>query len=511
MDRTENVTKNLKFTMTGEIILAVLKFVSRRMFLFFLGKEYLGVNGLFTDILSVLSLAELGFGVSITYSLYYPAAHNDTELIKSLMQLYHRFYRIVSVIVLLAGLSLTPFLGFFIREMPENVPNLSFIYILNVVNVSVSYLFAYTSTLLFVCQKKYIDAMIRAAVTLLSTVIQIIVLYLTGSYIAYLCISIGAVLLQNIAVSAKADSLYPYLREKDIRPLPDNIMLDIRRNVNAMILHRIGTVAVFSTDNILISKFVGVVTAGLYSNYMMVRGFLTIVVNALFNTFTPAMGNLNATETKERNHMAFRQLNFFAAWLFGWVSICLLFLYNPFIDIWLGRGYLLPDMVVFLIVVNFYVNSMRIPVTNTRSAMGLFRDNRFRSLIEALINLTVSVILAGKWGITGVIAGTIISTLALPFWIEPLGLYRYGLKRPCGKYFLHYFVHLLITAAAGTLTGILCQLAGETFFGLLLKIVYCTVIPNLIYILVYHRTNEFLFLKNTAGHIAGRLIRKFYS
>lgn len=497
--------------MVGEIILAVLKFLSRRMFLFFLGKEYLGINGLFTDILSVLSLAELGFGVSVTYSLYYPVAHNDTELIKSLMRLYRRFYQIVTVVVFLMGLSLTPFLGFFIREMPENIPNLSLVYVLNVVNVSISYLFAYKSTLLFVCQKKYIDAMIRSAVTLVSTAVQLIVLYLTGSYIGYLCISIATTLVQNIAVSAKADRLYPYLREKNIRSLPENVMTDIRRNVNAMILHRIGTVAVFSTDNILISKFVGVVTAGLYSNYMMIRGFLTIVINTVFNTFTPAMGNLNATATKEQNHIAFRHLNFFAAWLFGWVSVCLLFLYNPFIDIWLGKGYLLPGPVVLLIVVNFYVNSMRIPVTNTRSAMGLFRDNRFRSIIEALINLTVSVALARRQGIMGIIAGTLVSTLALPFWIEPLGLYRYGLKRPCGKYFHHYILHILVTIVAGALTGILCQISRETFAGFLLKIIFCTIIPNLVYILAYRRTEEFYFLKNIVVHTAGSLKKKIFS
>ena len=293
-----STAKNVKFTVLSELVLAGLKFVSRRVFVLLLGKEYLGLNGLFTDILSMLSLAELGFGVSITYSLYGPVAREDRELIKSLIRLYRRIYQGVSLVVLAVGVSLTPFLPFFVREMPADIPNISLIYILNVVNVSVSYLFTYKSTLLYVYQKKYIDGMIRAIVTLFATVVQIVTLMLTGNYVYYLYLSIGATLIQNIVISIKADKRYPYLKEKKVSPLPGTILQDIRRNVSAMILHRIGSVAVFGTDNFLIAKFVGIVTTGLYSNYMMIRGFLNVVINALFSGITPVMGKLNATETK---------------------------------------------------------------------------------------------------------------------------------------------------------------------------------------------------------------------
>ena len=162
MGRRKGIAKNVTWIVAGEMLLAIVKFVSRRVFVLLLGKEYLGITGLFTDILSVLSLAELGFGVSITYSLYRPVAEENRELIKSLMGLYRRFYQTVSLIVFLAGLSLTPFLSFFVKEMPKNIPNLSLIYILNVVNASASYWFAYKSALLFVYQKKYIETGIRA-------------------------------------------------------------------------------------------------------------------------------------------------------------------------------------------------------------------------------------------------------------------------------------------------------------------------------------------------------------
>lgn len=505
MDRTARVVKNFKFTVVSELALAVLKFVSRRAFVLFLGKEYLGLNGLFTDILSVLALAELGFGVSITYSLYRPVAQGDTELIRSLIRLCRRVYRWVGLAILAAGLSLTPFLSFFVREMPRGIPHIPLIYILNVVNVSVSYLFSYKANLLFVYQKKYVESLIRALTAFLFTVAQIGVLFLTGNYLYYLCLSIAATLAQNVAVSMKTDRLYPYLRQKGACPLPAEVKREIRRNVAAMLLNRVGAVAVFGTDNILISKFVGIVTAGLYSNYMMLRSFLNTVLNTMFGAITPALGHLNATESVENRRRAFRNLNFFGAWLSGWMSICLLCLCDGFIDLWLGEGYLLQEPVVLLIVVNFYVGSMRVPVANTRSAMGLFWDERYKSVLEALLNLALSVFLGRRWGILGILTGTLVSTLSLPFWIEPLGLYRYGLKQGAGEYFLRYFFHLLVTAAAGALTGFLCSFTGEGFAGFLVKGALCAVVPNGIYGAVYCQSAEFRFLIQTTGRVIARV------
>ena len=442
MDRAAPMEKNLKFAMAGELLLAVLKCLSRRVFVLLLGREYLGLNGLFADVLSMLSLAELGFSASITYSLYRPVAQGDAETIKSLVRLYRRVYRTVGIAVLTAGLSLTPFLSFFVKEMPEDIPCIPLIYVLNLVNASISYFFAYKSTLLFVHQKKYVETAIRAAVSLGATAAQTGVLLLTRNYIYYLLLAIGATIVQNAAVSLQADRLYPYLREKNVRPLPPEIWGEIRHNVRAMLLHRIGAVAVLNTDNLLISKFVGVAAAGLYSNYVMIRGFLNIMVGALFDVITPALGNLAATETVEGKQAAFRRLAFFSAWLFGWMSICLFCLYDPFIDLWLGEGYLLPAPAV-LIVANFYVTCMRTPVINTKSVLGLFWEDRHKSIVEAAFSLAV-------------------------------------------------------TAAAGALTWLLCGLTGSGTAGFLKKGFICAAAPNLAFWAAYGRTKEFLFLKGAA-------------
>lgn len=507
MVRAEHITRNVKYAVAGELLLAALKFVSRRMFVLLLGSEYLGLNSLFSDVLSMLSLAELGFSVSITYSLYRPVAHGDTELIKSLVRLYRKVYRIVGCVVFSVGLLLTPFLGFFVKEMPEDIPHIPLIYVLNLTNASISYFFAYKSTLLFVHQKKYIETAIRAAVSLAATAAQIAVLLLTGNYLYYLFLAIGATVVQNTAISWKADRLYPYLREKDVRPLPKEILLEISRNVRAMLLHRVGAVVVFNMDHLLISKFAGVAAAGLYSNYMMIRGFLNTLVSALFDAITPALGNLTATETEECRRTAFCRLHFFSAWLFGWMSICLFCLYDPFIDIWLGKGYLLSKPAVLLIVLNFYCTSMRTPVNNTKGVLGLFWDDRYKSLAEAACNLVVSVILAQRWGYEGIMAGTLVSTMAIPFWYEPLVLYRQGLHISVRKYFKVYLAHLAATAAVGAMTWSVCRATGGGVNGFLLKCLICILLPNAGYLILYRRMEEFSFFKNMAAKYAAQVWR----
>lgn len=500
MGGTEHITKNIKYAVAGEFLLAVLKFLSRRVFVLLLGREYLGLNGLFTDVLSMLSLAELGFSVSITYSLYRPVAQGDTEMIKSLVRLYRRVYRAVGLAVLALGLSLTPFLSFFFKEIPQNIPNIPLLYVLSLINAGIPYFFTYKSTLLFVHQKKYIETSIRAVVSLAATAAQVAVLFLTGNYLFYLYIAIGATVAQNAAIAVKTGRLFPYLREKNVRPLPAGTLDEIYRNVRAMLLHRIGTVAVFNTDNLLISKFVGVAAAGLYSNYMMIRGFLNILVTALFDAITAALGHLTATQTDASKQVTFRRLNFFSAWLFGWMSICLFCLYDPFIDLWLGKGYLLSKPAVLLLVLNFYFSSMRTPVNNTKSVLGLFWDDRYKSIVEAAVNLVVSVILVRRWGVEGILAGTLISTLSFPFWCEPMVLCRRGLRAPVKSYFRDYLLHLTVTAAAGVITWLLCCAIGEGYAGFMLKCLTCAAIPNLIYLAVYQRTEDFAFCHQMLKH-----------
>lgn len=508
MSRVDNVAKNMKFAIACQIVTGVVNFVVRRVFAIVLGQDYLGLSGLFADILSMLSLAELGFGTSILFSLYKPVAQGDVEKIKSLMALYRTAYRVIGLVVLGVGLALTPFLDWFVKEMPEGIPHIQWIYILNVVNSALSYFFIYKATLLFACQQKYVEMLVNTAVKTAAGLIQIGALLLTGNYFLYLGIMLCATLTQNAAISLETDRRYPYLRERKIRPLEREDKRIIFRNVAAMMFHKFGDVAIFSTDSILIAKFVSVAAVGLYSNYMLIRRTLIMVIDMLFSAITASMGNLNASETVERKRLAFRHVNFFSAWLFGWMSICLLWLYNPFIRLWLGEAYLFPMKIVVLIAANFYLYCMRIPVSTTKNAMGLFWNDRYKPIAEVAANLILSVLLARHMGIAGILLGTVLSTLLVPFWIEPLVLYRWGLEQGAGEYFLHYLLYLGVTAVAGLLTGALCALTPEGMGGFVLKLLVCAALPNAMYLAVYWRTENFRYLREVALRLVGRVLRR---
>lgn len=508
MSRVDRVARNTKVGLISQIAIILSNFIVRKVFVTMLGEEYLGLGGLFTDILSMLSLAEMGFGSAIVFSLYKPLAQNDHEKIKSLMDLYKKAYYVIGAFVLIAGAALTPFLDFFVKEMPEHIEHIGLIYLLNVLNAGASYFFIYKASLLFADEKKYVEMMISVRAKLICAAGQVLVLWLTHNYFLYMGVMVAATIMQNVMISVQVDRMYPYLKEKHLQPLPAEDTAVIRRNVGAMVFHKIGSVAVFGTDSILLAKFVSVAVVGLYSNYTLIRKALLNVIDMLYVSIAASMGNLNASETDDKKYEAYQHIHFFSAWLFGFVCVCLLGLYNPFIELWLGRAYLLPFSTVFLIVVNFYMSCMRIPVSKTKEAMGLFWNDRYKPIFEVAINLVVSIVLAGPMGINGIFIGTLVSTLTVPFIVEPYVLYRHGLKRSVLLYYRDYMLYLTVTAAAAAATLWLCSLTGAGLLSFVVKMAICSVVPNLVYLLAYHRTEDFHYLLSVARRLAGRFLKK---
>ncbi|MEE0899081.1 MAG: hypothetical protein U0L88_15845 [Acutalibacteraceae bacterium] len=507
MSRVDKVAKNMKIALLCQMLTAVESFVLRSVFVACLDEVYLGLNGLFADILSMLSLAELGFGTSIIFSLYKPVANSDKEKIKSLMRLYRNIYAIVGAFVLIAGLSLAPRLDLFLKEMPD-IPHLRLIYAMSVINSAASYFFVYKASLLFADQKKYVELIITTAVKFVGVLVQIVVLLLTHNYIALMAVIIATTLVQNICISASTDKRYPYLKDKNVRPLEKEDKLTLKTNVGAMVFHKFGSVAIFSTDSILMAKLVSVVSVGLYSNYMLIRKAIIMVVEVMFNGITSGMGNLSACEGGERRCEAFENIYFFSAWIFGFASICLAELYNPFITLWLGEHFTFGRGVVLLIVLYFYLYCMRIPVCSAKEAMGLFRQDKYKPIAEVVLNLVISIVLAKKIGIAGVILGTILSTLLVPFWIEPLVVYRWGFKKNVIGFFARFGLYTLVTLAVWQLTAFLCSLTPDGFLGFVIKMAICTAVPNAAFALIYCKTKEFAYLKSIGFSMLKKFIRR---
>jgi len=494
MNRTDNIFRNMESTVFTQIPLFLISFVVRRVFVMILGEQYLGLNGLFSNILSVLSIVELGFGTSITYSLYQSLATADVEKLKSLMRLFRRVYAAIAISIIVLGVSLTPFLGFFIGEVPDGVENIEIIYLLHVLYAGIPYFSVCKASLMFADQKKYVETLIHICVNIICHVIQLMLLVIFRNYVLYaVCLVVSAIVI-NLWVSAAADRRYPFLLEKDVQPLSKEDKAVIRHNVGAMVCHRFGTVVVHGTDNILIAKFVSLGAVGRYSNYMVILNALSQVLERLYVDISASMGNLNVVESEARKLRAFHNQNFFSAWLIGFCAICLWQLYNPFITLWLGEEYCFPQGIVAVIVINFYLLFMRKPAIYTKEAMGLFWNDRFVPLIEAVLNLVLSIILSRFWGTLGILLGTTVSMVMVPFWVQPVILYRIGLGKAPAGYFIRFGAYTAVTVLAGWATGWLCSFFSGSVIAFMFKACVCLVVPNVIYFLIYRRTEEFQYL-----------------
>lgn len=493
MSRLNNSIRNVKYTALAQAVNFLIAFFSRRVFVLILSSEYLGLNGVFSNILSMLSLAELGLGSAICFCLYKPLFEQDQKTIKSIMLFYKKAYTIIGIFVLLAGLVVTPFLDFIVEELPD-IPNIRLIYILFVLNSALSYFFVYKKTLLIADQKQYITNVVHQAFVFAMNVLQIVFLWLTHNYFSFLLIMIVSTLGENLLVSWLVDKKYPYLDLKHAEPLDKTTQKEVFKNIRAMIAHRVGGVIVNGTDNLIMAKCVSVVSVGLYSNYYLIKNTLVSVISLLFQSVTSSIGNLGAeTEDTARKEEVFNILNFIGAWIFGFCSICLFVLYNPFITLWLGEQYLFDMKIVTIIVVNFYMLGMRQPVLTERDALGLFWYDRHKPIAESVINLVCSIPLALKFGIVGVFLGTLISTVTTSLWVEPYVLYKYGFHKNCARYFLKYFGYTLVTLVAGCICFFLTAQVhiAAPILNFAVKVLICCAIPNIIFLLAYCRTAPF--------------------
>lgn len=492
--RTAYSAKNTTTAMICRMLAILMGFLTRVVFTRTLNESYVGVNGLFTDILNVLALSELGVGTAITYALYRPVAENNIEKQKSLMRLYCWFYRIVAAVVLVLGLALIPFMDVIIKNKPD-VGHLTVIYLMYLTNSVLSYLLIYKRTLIDAHQKIYIGTLYQTIFLLIQDVVQIIVLLVTRNFILFLSVYIICTLGGNLAISRKADSLYPYLREKNVQPLPKEERQELTKNIRAMLMHKLGTVVVNNTDNLLLSSFVGIVSAGLCSNYYLLIGSVRQVLDQIFQGITASVGNLGVTEDAGRVKRIFEASFFIGQWLYGAAAICLYELLNPFVELSFGSKYLFAKDIVLVLCINFFVTGMRKATLVFRDSLGLFWYDRYKSIAEAVVNLVTSIVLVRQFGTVGVFLGTFVSTITTSAWVEPYVLYRHRLKAPVSSYFLKYTCYSAVLAAVWFLTDLLCrQLSGGILFTLAVRLCISALLPSFCLLLCYCRTKEFQFL-----------------
>ena len=490
--RTENSIINSAMSIVTQVLTVVLNFAVKTVFIKMLSDEYLGVNGLFTNIITMLSLADLGIGIAIPYSLYKPLAKKDEHKINVLMNFYKKVYTIIGIAVLLIGLSLTPFLGLIIKDIPKNVPHLSLIYILFVIHSASSYFFVYKKFLIDSDQKGYITSRIIFTFSTLLSIIQIILLVTTKNYILFLLSSIILVIIQNIYISSKANKLYPFIKNKTDEKLEKEDMEGIKKNVSSLFIYKVGTVIMNGTDNIIISKFIGLIIVGFYSNYVLIINSITTVLNQIFNAITSSIGNLVVTTNKKRSKEVYDNLNFANFWLYALFGVCIIVLINPFINIWIGKKYVMGFSIVFLLVLNFYVLGMQSVTNSFRNAYGLFWIAKYRPIIMVIINIVISVVLVQFIGIEGVLIGTLISRLLTTAWLDPYIVHKYGYEISPKSYYVDYLKYLVIFIAISIILNyFVSMIAINNIFILILIAILVVISVNVILVLLFFKTSEF--------------------
>lgn len=494
--RTSNSIKNITVSLSGQIINMLVSFISRTIFINQLGANYLGINGVFSNILSVLSLAELGIGSAIMYSLYEPLAKNDFEKINGLMNLYKIWYRRIGMVILGLGILIIPFMKFIIKDI-NDIPNIITIYILFLLNSVISYLFSYSKTLIIADQRSYITTIYTNISYVILNIVQILILIYTKSYILFLVAQILKTFIEDILVYYRVKKIYPFFSNKKVSKLNQKDIKNIVKNIKAMIYHKVGGVIVSGTDNVIISSIIGVSSVGLYSNYCLIINAIGVIINQIFVSITASVGNLNILETKEKSYDIFKKIFFFNFWISGFCSIALFILLNNFICLWLGERYVFSISVVFIIVINFYMSTIRSTAKVYKDSLGLFWNDRYKPIIEGIINIVVSIAFARKLGIIGVFLGTLISNIATTFWVEPYVVYKHIFNINLKEYFYQWLKYIISTLAVGFITYKINLIFNEvTYFNFFISFILCMIIPNILFILIFYKNREFKFFKN---------------
>lgn len=491
--RSKAVIRNARTGFIKTLITYILQFVVRTIIMYTLGAEYVGLNGLFSNILGCLSLAELGFGTAIVVSLYKPVAENDEETVKSLIKLYSKVYAIISIIILLIGLAVMPFIKYLIKAgTPENV-NIYVIYSLLLLNTVISYFAANKRSLLFVYQRNDIENNVKTISTIIMYTLQIVSLLLFKNYYIYMSIMPITTMVESLIIVFIANKKFVFIKGK-AQALSDTAKKEVVSNIKALSWHQIGGVLVLCTDNIIISSMLGgLKELGIYSNYTMITTCILAVITILINSFQAGIGNLLASESTENTYTKFKQINLVFSFIVSFCAICIFVLAQDFVLCWLKKSdCLLSYPTLLAICFSFYFSNSVITPNMYNVALGLVKYNIWKPFCQGIINLVVSIVLAKYIGLIGVIIGTIASYVLMPVWVEPFTLFKYYFKRNAKEYVFQFLLTFVFMLISGAITFAVCSLLPSGGLGLLIaRFAVCGVVCVLTLMLLYAILPEF--------------------
>jgi len=497
MGRVKSATRNIAFGYIGQVATMIMSFVLRKIFIMHLSETLLGINSTYTNILSILNMAELGIGTALNFSLYGPVSRGEKEKIKSYMQMYKKAYYCIALVVAVMGTALAPFLKYLVKK-PDGVllRDLTLYYFIFLFNTVSSYFVAYKYSLVNAEQKNYVQTNILTITKVITVFFQIIVIIVTRNFYLFLITDAVIQLLQKIFVSRYLNKMYPYLTEKDITPLSKEESDTVWKKTKALVFHKVGDVARLQTDALIISSFIEVKMAGFVDNYNMVISSVSNFVNIIFNSVISSFGNLIATESKEKQYEMFKVYRFFASWVYGYSCVGFMVLLTPLIRIMYGDYWALAPMVIYCILIDYYFKGDRIVLSNYKTAAGVFEQDKYLALIQGAVNLVISIALVQtSLGLAGIYIGTIVSGLIANI-TKPIIIYRACFDMSAKSYFVDtckYLASLVFVLVVCNAISIRL-LADLNIFTFLVMAVIITVVFNGVYFILYGRTTEFKYV-----------------
>lgn len=506
MSRSLNSAKNLIAGLGITLIMTLVGFFTRKIFVDTIGVEYLGLNGLLSNILGMMTLLEGGFGASVVYNLYKPVAEDNKPEILALLQLYRKVYRYFAFGAFGFGLAIFPFIGYFIEDV-GNLEYLRVVYFIFLFNSLIQYFTAYKWSLINVNQKNYKLATINLTYQLVQSFSKIAVLYYTKNYILYLLVESACGIILNIAIVNKANKMFPYVINAPKYQVKPETKRNIITNMKALFLHSLGGYFMHSTDNIVMSASIGVAVVGLYSNYTLVISAISSFTSQILNSYSESVGNLIASEDAKNTYNVFKVLFFINFLAVSIPVIVLSVALQPLILWWLGSDYVLSNATLAVILFNFYINGMRSSSFTFKTKAGIFIQDKFTPLIQGVINFVLSLIFVKIWGLTGVLLATGISVLSIGFWQWPRLIYKHVFHKSLSSYFKTYFFYTLIAAFVLLISFIICNNINvhSLFLRIFINVLVSIMISIIFYCMFFRGRYEFIQLKNYTKFIIDRI------
>jgi len=480
------------FGAINKIIVILLPFIVRTAMMRVLGAEYLGLNSLCHSILSVLNLAEMGLNSAIIFSLYKPVAIQDKKTICALLAFYKKVYRIIGIIILAGGVAAIPFLGNLIKgEVPQEI-SLSLVYLVFLLNTVISYLFfAYKNALLTAYQRNDLISKISALCNLLLNVLQLVLLFCFENY--YLCILVMPVItmLNNFITAYIVNKKFPMYKPEG--KLEKEVLCDIKKRVQGLMIQKICVITRNSLDSIVISAFIGLVSVTKYTNYYYIMSSIHNFLYIITDGIAASVGNSIATESVEKNHSDLEKFVFLYSWISGWCTVCLFCLYQPFMEIWMGKDMMLSLLYVGLFCLYFYVLTMGDILSIYSQGAGLWWEGRYRAALESLLNVVLNIILAKYFGVAGVICATLISMILVSTLYGSFIVFKYYFaEKNQGIYLVKHLLYFGVTVlVTGVSYGVCRCVQGSALFKLMIRGIICVFLPNILYFAFYARTKIF--------------------